>query len=135
MSEVDALGTVLAGSDAAVYAYGLIAARLPAPQAQLALSAMATHRGERDRVRARILALGGQPAAAAAAYVPPFPVTDAGSARRLAALVEDRLAGQWAALAAASDGPRRSASALTAQACAVRTVVWSGAAPVWNGAV
>jgi hypothetical protein len=134
MSEVDTLQTVLDGTDAAVYAYGLIAAHLGPSQEQLALSAMAAHRGERDRVRARIVALGGTPSAAAPAYVTPAPVTDPASARRLAALLEDRLAGQWAAAAAASEGPRRSSSALTAQECAVRSVTWSGVAPIWNGA-
>ncbi len=135
MSEVDALVTALQGTDAAVYAYGLVAGRLDPVQEKAALAAMATHRAERDRLRARIVTLGGTPSAAAAAYQPPFPVTDVASARRLAALVEDRLAGQWAALSAASLGPRRSAAALTAQECAVRSVVWSGEAPIWNGAI
>ena len=38
---------------------------------------MAVHRAQRDRLRARIIALGGEPGAAAPAYVPPFPVDDA----------------------------------------------------------
>jgi hypothetical protein len=96
---------------------------------------MAWHRSQRDLLRARITALGSAPPAAAAAYTPPFPVTDAASARKLAALVEDRLAGQWAGLAAASSDATRTQDARTAQACAVRVVSWSGLAPVWNGAV
>ena len=136
MSENESAVLVLDGTEAAVYGYGLVAARLPVgSQRSAALSAMAWHRSQRDTLRARITALGATPPAAAAAYTPPFPVTDAASARRLAALVEDRLAGQWAGLAAASSGATRTQDALTAQACAVRVVTWSGLAPVWNGAV
>jgi hypothetical protein len=135
MSEVDSLARVLDGTEAAIYAYGLVAARVTGPELTRALSSMATHRAARDRLRARILVLEGTPGSAAAAYDPPFPVADAGSARRLAALVEDRMAGQWAALAAATEGATRSSAALTAQECAVRSVTWSGTATVWSGAV
>ena len=135
MSETDSAVVVLGGTEAAVYAYGLVAARLRVgSERSKALTAMAWHRSQRDSLRARITALGSTPPAAAAAYTPPFPVTDAASARRLAALVEDRLAGQWAGLAAASSAATRTRDALTAQACAVRVVTWSGLAPIWNGA-
>ena len=135
MSEVESAAVVLEGTNAAVYAYGLVAARLTGTDQQRALSAMAEHRVRRDRLRATIAALGATPAAAAPAYTPPVAVTDATTARALAALVEDRLAGQWAGLAAASTGKARTDAALTAQTCAVRSVTWSGTAPVWNGAV
>ncbi len=136
MSELESAVLVLGGTEAAIYAYGLVAARVPSgSQRSSALSAMAWHRTQRDALRARITALGSTPPAAAAAYAPPFPVTDAASARRLATLVEDRLAGQWAGLAAASTAAARTRDALTAQTCATRVVTWSGAAPVWNGAL
>lgn len=135
MSEMDAVVTVLAGTDAAVYAYGLVAARVTGDERHRALSAMAAHRAQRDLLRATITRLGGTPPAAAAAYTPPFDVTDASSARRLAALVEDRLAGQWAGLAGASAATARPAAALTAAECAVRSVTWSGTSPVWAGAL
>jgi hypothetical protein len=133
-AELERLDDVLDGTDAAVYAYGLVAARLDSAGAARALDAMAAHRGHRDVLRARILALGGTPRAAAPAYTPPFKVEDPATATTLAALVEDRLAGQWAALAAASTVQRRLDSALSAQECATRSVTWSGKAPVWNGA-
>ena len=135
MSETDSAVLVLDGTEAAVYAYGLVAARLTGAERSRALAAMAWHRAHRDALRARITSLGGTPPAAEAAYTPPFPVIDAAAARRVAGLVEDRLAGQWAGLAAATPAPRRRDDALTAQACAVRSVSWSGVAPVWNGAV
>ena len=135
MSEIDSLATVLDGTEAAIYAYGLVAAPLRGAARSRATSVMAGHRAQRDRLRARIITLGGTPGAAAAAYVPPVAVTDAASAARLAALVEDRLAGQWAGLAAASSAAARSSVALLAQECAVRGVTWSGTAPVWCGAL
>jgi hypothetical protein len=136
MSEVESAVLVLGGTEAAIYSYGLVAARVPSgSDRSTALAAMAWHRLQRDLLRARITALGSTPPAAAAAYTSPFPVTDAMSARRLAALVEDRLAGQWAGLAAASAAARRTQDALTAQTCAVRVVTWSGTAPTWNGAL
>ena len=135
MSEIESLTLVLDGTEAAVYAYGVVAGRLTGSQETAAVRAMASHRAQRDRLRARILALGGEPGAAAAAYAPPFPVGDARAAQRLAALVEDRLAGQWAALAASTTSAARSSAALQAQECAVRSVTWSGVAPVWSGAV
>ena len=135
MSELESVTLVLAGTDSAVYAYGLVAARVTGSERTRALSAMAAHRVQRDLLRARITTLGGTPPAAAAAYTPPFAVTDSASAGKLAALVEDRLAGQWAGLAAASSAGARSTAALTAQACAVRSVTWSGSAPIWSGAV
>lgn len=133
-AELERLDDVLDGTDAAVYAYGLVAARLDSEGAARSLDAMAAHRLHRDALRARITVLGGTPRAAAPAYTPPFEVDDAVSASRLAALVEDRLAGQWAALAAASPAQQRLNSALTAQECSTRSVSWSGKAPVWNGA-
>jgi hypothetical protein len=129
------LTTVLAGEDAAVYAYGLSAARLSGAERSAALDAMASHRTQRDRLVARAVSPGASPSPVPAAYDPPFPVVDARSARRLAALVEDRLAGQWAALAATSTGQQRLADALVAEACAARSVTWSGVAPVWSGSV
>ena len=133
MSEVDRAVLVLGGTEAAVYAYGLVAARVTGAERSRALSAMSWHRAQRDALRARISALGATPPAAAAAYTPPVPVTDAASARALATLVEDRLAGQWAGLAGQSDTAQRTAAATAAVACAVRQVGWSGLAPVWNG--
>lgn len=135
MSATDAAVTALAGEQAAVYAYGVIASRLSGAQEKQALAAMSAHRANRDLLLAQLQTAGATASPAAAAYTLPSPVVDAASARALAGLVEDRLAGQWAALAAASDGEQRSAAALVAQACAVRGVTWTGIAPVWSGAV
>lgn len=135
MSATDSALSTLAGEDAAVYAYGVVAAHLSGAAQKRALAAMAAHRANRDLLLARLGSAGATPSPAAAAYTLPSPVVDAASARALAGLVEDRLAGQWAGLAAQSDAEQRRSAALVAQACAVRCVVWTGVAPVWNGAV
>jgi hypothetical protein len=135
MSAVDAALLTLAGEDAAIYAYGVVAAHLGATARKQALAAMAAHRANRDLLLARLAAAGASPSPAAPAYTLPSPVVDAASARVLAGLVEDRLAGQWAGLAAESDGEQRRSAALVAEACAVRSVTWTGVAPVWSGAV
>lgn len=135
MSATDAAVTALAGEQAAVYAYGVVAAQLSGADEKKALAAMAAHRANRDLLLAQLADAGATPSPAAPAYTLPAPVVDAASARALAWLVEDRLAGQWAALAAASDGDRRRSAALVAEACSVRSVTWTGVAPVWSGAV
>ena len=133
MADVPTLQTVLAGQDAAIYAYGLVAAQLNGSQLTAALTAMASHRARRDSLRAAVVKAAGTPTPAAVAYDPPFPITGAASARRLAALVEDRCSAQFAELAAASADAERATAALISQECAIRCVFWSVAAPVWFG--
>jgi hypothetical protein len=133
MADVPALQTALAGQNAAIYAYGLVAAQLGGSQLTAALTAMASHRARRDSLRTQITGAAATPTPAAVAYDPPFPITDAASAVRLAALVEDRCTAQFAALAAALAGTERTTAALISQECATRCVFWSGAAPTWFG--
>ena len=67
---------------------------------------------------------------AAAAYDLPFEVDDSAAARRLAGIVERRLAGIYAQLAAALDEESsRKDAVLAARECATRSVAW-GADPV-----
>ena len=134
MSRTDALQTVLAGTDAAVYAYGVVAARLSGSERSRALADMAAHRAARDSLAAQVTAAGAVPTPAAAAYDLPHDVVDAASARLFAALVEDRLAGQWAGLAGQSTAADRTSAATAAVACAARQVSWTSKAPIWSGA-
>ncbi len=133
MSLVDALNVVLAGEYAAIYAYGIVAAHVTGEQQIRALSVMADHRQQRDRLRAQIIDQGGTPVAGEALYQVPSPVTSPKQARDLACLVEDRLSGQWAAVAAASEDP--AAAALTSVQCSVRATSWTGSAPIWPGSL
>ena len=133
MSQIDALNVVLSGEYAAIYAYGVIAARLKGAEETRALAVMAEHRQRRDRLRAQIIELGGTPVAGSAIYELPGAVTSAKQARELAALVETRLSGQWAGAAAASTGKERTAAALFAVESSVRSTSWDGKAPIWPG--
>jgi hypothetical protein len=135
MSNVEALNVVLAGEYAAIYAYGIVAAHVTGEQQTRALTGMADHRQQRDRLRARIIEQGGTPVAGEAVYQLPAPVTSPKQARDLACLVEDRLSGQWAAVAAASEDREATTAALTAVQCSVRATSWTGSAPVWPGSL
>jgi ferritin-like protein len=135
MSEIDALNLVLGGEYAAIYAYGIVAAQLTGLEQQRALRVMADHRQQRDMLRAHIIDLGGTPVAAAAIYELPREVNSAKQARDLAGLVEDRLSGQWAGVAAVSEQAALAAAALLAVECSVRATSWVGTAPIWPGAV
>src|SRR4051794_9413332 len=103
MTETEALQAALAGEHAAVWAYGLIGARLPQAQVAQALSALAAHRARRDTLDRSLRRGGASPAAAAPAYELPSAVTAANSAVALAVLVEERLAGAYADLVTAAE--------------------------------
>jgi hypothetical protein len=130
---IPTLQTAVSGADATLYAYGLVGAALPVDQRPDALDAMADVRVVRDRLRELIAAAGATPAPAAAAYDPPFAVTGERSARRLAGLVEDRLAGQLAAVAGVLDGSDRRWAAAATQESGRRAVGWTGEVTVWFG--
>ncbi len=133
MADPAALQNALAGAHAAVYAYGLAGARLTGTDRARALTAMAEQRRVRDRLLDLLTGEGQSPTPAAAAYDPPFAVDSPAAARRLAGLVEDRMAGLLAAAAGATDGSARTWAAGAAQACAVRATTWTGTAAVWSG--
>jgi len=133
----ESLQAALQGEYACVYAYGLVGARLEGDGRDRARADMAAHEASRDRLRAELVARSAVPEPAAAAYDPPFPVTSPVSARRLAALVEDRMALVWSDLV----GSARAAgdTAVTEQAvagvaeCAVRSSTWSGTTQAFPG--
>lgn len=133
MTPAEAWSAVVSGEDAAVYAYGLVGGRVTGTDRQAAQAALTTHRLRRDAAIRQVTAAKGTVPAAAAAYDPPFPVTDAASARRLAAVVEQRLAGLYGQLAGAVTGVPRRDAALAAQECATRAVAWGGAPQAFPG--
>jgi hypothetical protein len=77
--------------------------------------------------------LGGRPAASAPAYALPFPVPDAAAAVRLAAELEDRVAGVYSDLVRASSGPLRREAASALREAAVRAVRWRGSGVAFPG--
>ncbi len=69
----------------------------------------------------------------AAGYALPFPVTDSAAAVRLAAELEERLAGVYSDLVRAATGSRRGSAAGALREAAVRAVRWSGESVAFPG--
>ncbi|MEU8385359.1 ferritin-like domain-containing protein [Streptosporangium sp. NPDC048865] len=115
------LGTVLAAEHAAVYAYGVIAARTTGRLRAATTTAYNAHRARRDRLRAMVVAAGGTPAEPKAAYELPVTPSSAGQAVELAVLVERGVTGAYLELAASADPALREMAALAMQECAVRS--------------
>ncbi|SCE23616.1 protein of unknown function [Streptomyces sp. DpondAA-F4a] len=85
----------LAAEHAAVYGYGVLGGRLEGRRRTDATAAHDAHRARRDTLVRTVRDLGGTPVAADAAYALPFAVPDPSAAMRLAAVVEDRVAGVY----------------------------------------
>lgn len=116
-----ALASALAAEHQAVYGYGLVGARLVGRPRRLALVALDAHETRRDEIAALISSTGRTPAAAAPAYVAPFPISRPIDALRLAARLESSVAGSaWdlAAAAGAGSAARRLAVAALTDAAA-----------------
>ena len=131
------LQSVLAGENACVYAYGLIGALSTGSARTRSRLALAEHTAARDRIRRVLIDRKQVPAPAAAAYNPPFPVTDAASASHLGAVIEDRMALVLADLVGAAKA-NNDAGALkwavaAVDACAVRSTNWSGTVQAFPG--
>jgi len=133
MNEAEALIAAINGEAAAVYAYGLLGPQLDVPTQSLARSSMNAHRQRELSLRARLDATGNEQPGAAAAYEPPFPITDAESAARLAGVVEMRLTATYADLAGASTGSDRNDAVLAARECAVRGITWGAPTAAFPG--
>ena len=128
MTAGDAWAQVVAGEDAAVYAYSVAGAQLSSGGRRKALAGLDAHRSNRDRAAASTLSASASPPGSATAYELPIPVDSAQSAKALMALVDNRLVGLYADAAEASSGPDRRWAARTAAECATRAVTW-GSAP------
>ncbi|MFE5483284.1 ferritin-like domain-containing protein [Streptomyces sp. NPDC056527] len=126
MSALDAAQAALAAEHAAVYGYGVVGGRIGTERRTEATSAYEAHRARRDGLRRTVRDLGGEPAAAAAGYELPFPVPDTAAAVRLAAVLEDRVAGVYSDLVRAAEGPLRRDAAAALREAAVRAVRWRG---------
>jgi hypothetical protein len=125
-AEVVATQAVLAAEFAAVYGYGVVGAHtLGAARAQ-AIRALAWHQAQQPVLTASLVAAGAKPVAAEPAYVLPFPVNGSVAAGRLAAQLEDGVAGAYADLVGATASDKRRAAAVALGACAVRATQWQG---------
>lgn len=128
MSAADTWSAVVAGEDAAVYAYSVAGARVAGGGRRKALAGLDAHRANRSRAASIVTALGGTPPAAAAAYDLPGDVTSPAGARAAMASVDNALVAVYADAAAASTDDDRRWAARTAAECATRAVAW-GEAP------
>jgi hypothetical protein len=132
-AELSALQAALGAEEAAVYGYGVLGALLSGSRRAQATADYELHRARRDALEAAIIASGAKPRAAAAAYELPFQVTDAGAARRLAALLEDRVAGVYANGIQAGETALRAESATQLRAAALRALSWRGTSTPFPG--
>ncbi|EFH28863.1 MULTISPECIES: ferritin-like domain-containing protein [Streptomyces] len=131
--ELEALQKALAAEHAAVYGYGVVGGRIGAARRAEAKAAYDAHRARRDTLVRAVRDLGGRPVAAAPAYALPFPVPDPAAAVRLAADLEDRVAGVWSDVVRATGGERRSTAAEALREAAVRAVRWRGESVAFPG--
>ncbi|MFD7713429.1 ferritin-like domain-containing protein [Streptomyces sp. NPDC059785] len=132
-AELRALQAALGAEHAAVYGYGVVGGRIGEARRAEARSAYTAHRARRDELERAVRDLGAEPAAAAAAYALPFPVSDADAAVRLAAELEDRVAGLYGDLVRAAEGTRRRDAADALREAAVRAVRWRGESVAFPG--
>ncbi|MFB6844046.1 ferritin-like domain-containing protein [Streptomyces sp. NPDC056373] len=131
--ELRALQAALAAEHAAVYGYGVVGGRIGEGRRTEAATAYDAHRARRDALVREVKDLGGRPVAASAGYALPFQVPDAAAAVRLAAELEDRVAGVYADLVRAAGGGRRALAAEALREAAVRAVRWRGESVAFPG--
>ncbi|MEU6912607.1 ferritin-like domain-containing protein [Streptomyces olindensis] len=131
--ELRALQAALAAEHAAVYGYGVVGGKIGDGRRGEAQTAFDAHRARRDALVREVKDLGGRPVAAAAGYALPFQVPDAAAAVRLAAELEDRVAGVYSDLVRAAGGGRRALAAEALREAAVRAVRWRGESVAFPG--
>ncbi|QES47947.1 DUF4439 domain-containing protein [Streptomyces venezuelae] len=123
----------LAAEHAAAYGYGVIGARVAAARGAEAKEAYGRHLARRDALTRTVRTLGGAPQPAEAAYRLPFAVRTPADAVRLAAEIEDRVAGAYSDLVRAAQGPLRREAADALTAAAVRAARWRGGGVAFPG--
>lgn len=133
MSALEAAQAALAAEHAAVYGYGVLGGRVTGAGGADARQAYAAHRARRDALTRTVRDLGAVPVASAPAYALPFPVPDAAAAVRLAAELEDRVAGVYSDLVRAAEGPLRREAAAALREAAVRAGRWRGGSVAFPG--
>jgi hypothetical protein len=122
-----ALQAALAAEHAAVYAFGVVGAKLPpGPQRDDARTCYTAHEAGRDAWERLLTGAGTTPVAAAPGYRLPFPVPDATTAGQLAAEVEKRLTAVYGDLVAAAAGGLRARAAAALRTAVLQCAHWGG---------
>lgn len=132
-SAVAALQGALAAEHAAVYGYGIVGAMLAGSAQSHARDSWTAHQVARDNLDALLTKLGATPVAASPAYRLPFAVTNANSAKQLAATLEDGVTRAYLAVVAVTDPALRTFAAQAMQTSANRAVSWRGTTVAFPG--
>lgn len=128
-AESTAAQAALAGEHAAVWAYAVVTARVPASATARALNDLAAHRAARDALEQALVGRGATPVAARPGYEVP-----GSAAAVLAAGVEDRLAAVYLDLVqVASAGELLALAGRGVRDCAVRAARWRGSGVAFPG--
>jgi hypothetical protein len=130
---VGALQAALAAEHAAVYGYGVAGAHLSGAALTTATSYWVTHQRDRDTLEEMLRQRGAQPAAAAAAYRLPAPVSSAAAAMSLAVLLENRVAAAYLGVVAISSPALRQFGAGKVTGAAARGAFWRGRTVAFPG--
>ncbi|MEW2417098.1 ferritin-like domain-containing protein [Streptomyces sp. NPDC046866] len=130
---LEAAQAALAAEHAAAYGYGVIGARASAARAEEAREAYGGHLARRDALARSVREMGGSPRPAEPAYALPYEVRTPADAERLAAEIEDRVAGAYSDLVRAADGRLRREAADALSAAAVRAARWRGTGVAFPG--
>jgi hypothetical protein len=130
---IDAAQAALAAEHAAVYGYTVVGGRVAGARQAEALQAYDAHRARRDTLARTVVDLGAVPVAAAPGYELPFAVPDAAGAVKLAAFLEERVAGAYGDLVRVAIGDIRRDAAAALREAAVRAVRWTGSGVAFPG--
>ena len=128
MTPAEAWAAVVAGEDAAVYAYSVAGARVSPGDRRRSRTGLDAHRERRARASTLTIAAGGTVPSPLSAYALPDGVDQPRTAARTLAEVDNALVAVYADAAAASQGEDRRWAARSAADCASSAVAW-GAAP------
>ncbi|WP_262379890.1 ferritin-like domain-containing protein [Nonomuraea sp. PA05] len=118
--DMEKLRKALAAEHAAVFAYGLLAARTSGEVRRRMSAAYDAHRAQRDRLRTLITTRGGRPAEPDASYALPFFPSDAKLAVKLAVQLENGVAAAYLELVSARDVKVREHAAAVMQQAVTR---------------
>jgi hypothetical protein len=130
---IAALQVALAAEHAAVYGYGVVGAMLAGSRRADARADWLAHQVARDNLEAMLARLGATPVAASPAYLLPFAVTGAASARKLAATLEEGVTSAYLGLVAVNSPALRAFGAKAMQTSANRATAWSGTTVAFPG--
>ena len=127
MTPVEAWSAVVAGEDAAAYAYSVAGAQVSGAARRRALAGLDAHAANRARAASAVAAAGGTAPPAAPAYALPAGAGTRSGAKAAMAEVDNALVPVYADAAAASTGDDRRWAARAAAECATRAVTWGAA--------